>query len=226
MNKMTERKVIIPGEVIVHGKDYLPGEWTEKRNDDIVALRFGVAEEVNKLVRIIPVSGPYQPRRGNAVIGEVVNVLSNGWFIDIDTPESAFLSLSEVPGYVNKGELAEVLDTGSMVVSKIANINKRGIDLTIRANGLGEIEDGIVIKVNSNKVPRVIGKEGSMINLIKEHTKCDITVGQNGVIWISGESTEAELFAKKAIMFIIENFFMEGLTEEMEKWFNKEEKNK
>jgi len=60
------------------------------------------------------------------------------------------------------------------------------------------------------------------INLIKEHTKCDITVGQNGVIWISGESTDAELFAKKAIMFIIENFFMEGLTEEMEKWFEGE----
>ncbi len=221
---MTERKVIIPGEVIVKGKEYLPGEWTEKRNDEIVSQRFGVVEEVNKLVRIIPVSGPYQPRRGNVVIGEVVNVLSNGWFIDIDTPESAFLSLSEVPGYVNKGELAEVLDTGSMVVAKIANINKRGIDLTIRAAGLGQIEDGIIMNVNSNKVPRVIGKEGSMINLIKENTKCDITVGQNGVIWISGETTEAELFAKRAVEFIIENFFKEGLTEEMEKWFKKEER--
>ncbi len=223
---MTERKIIIPGEVIVKGKEYLPGEWTEKRNDEIVSLRFGVAEEANKLVRIIPISGPYQPRRGNVVIGEVVNILSNGWFIDIDTPESAFLSLSEVPGYVNKGELAEVLDTGSMVVAKIANINKRGIDLTIRANGLGQIEDGIIMKVNSNKVPRVIGKEGSMINLIKEHTKCDITVGQNGVIWISGENTDMELLAKRAILFIVENFFMEGLTEEMEKWFAKEEKRK
>jgi exosome complex component RRP4 len=80
------------------------------------------------------------------------------------------------------------------------------------------------MNVNSNKVPRVIGKEGSMINLIKENTKCDITVGQNGVIWISGETTEAELFAKKAIEFIIENFFVEGLTERMEKWFAKEKK--
>ncbi|HTZ42175.1 MAG TPA: exosome complex RNA-binding protein Rrp4 [Candidatus Omnitrophota bacterium] len=223
---MSDRKVAIPGEVIAKGRDFLPGEWTEKRNEEIVALRFGVVEETNNLVKIIPVSGPYQPRRGNAVIGEVVNVLSNGWFIDIDTPESAFLSLSEVPGYVNKGELAEVLDVGSIVVSKITNVNKRGIDLTIRMSGLGQIEDGIVIRINSNKVPRVIGKEGSMINLIKEHTKCDITVGQNGVIWISGKTTEEELFAKKAIMFIVDNFFEEGLTEKVEKWFAKEEKGK
>ena len=219
-----KRSVVIPGEVVAKGKELLPGEWTEKRNDEIVSQRFGVVEETNNLVKIIPVSGPYQPRRGNVVIGEVVNVLSNGWFIDIDTPESAFLSLSEVPGYVNKGELAEVLDIGSMVVAKIANINKRGIDLTIRLNGLGEIEDGIIIRVNSNKVPRVIGKEGSMINLIKEHTKCDITVGQNGVIWISGKTTEEELLAKKAVMFIIENFFEEGLTEKVEKWFKEEKK--
>lgn len=222
---MTERKIVIPGEVIVEGKDYLPGEWTEKKGDEIIANRFGIAEESEMLVKIIPVSGPYQPRKGNIIVGEVVNMLSNGWFIDVDTPENAFLSLSEVPRYVNKGELGEVLEIGEMVVAKIFNINKRGVDLTIRSHGLGRIEEGIIIKVNSNKVPRVIGKEGSMINLIKEETKCNITVGQNGVVWIRGDSTEEELLAKKAILFITKNFFMEGLTDEVKKWFEKEKKN-
>lgn len=219
-----ERKLIIPGEVIVKGREFLPGEWTEKKGDEIVALRFGVAEEQDKLVKIIPISGPYQPRRGNVVIGQVVNIMGSGWFMDIDTPENAFLPVSEFPRYVNKGELGDVLELGSMVVAKIFNIDKRGIDLTLRAHGLGKVEDGMIIKVNSNKVPRVIGKEGSMINLIKENTGCNITVGQNGIIWISGENTEAELKAKEAIMFITENFFLEGLTEKMEKWFERKEK--
>lgn len=220
-----ERKLIIPGEVIAKGKEFLPGEWTEKRNDEIVALRFGVAEEQDKLVKVIPISGPFQPRRGNAVIGQVVNIMSSGWFVDIDTPENAFLPVSEFPRYVNKGELGDVLELGSVVVAKIINIDKRGIDLTLRdRGGLGKVENGIVIKVNSNKVPRIIGKEGSMVNLIKEETGCDITVGQNGVIWISGENTERELLAKEAIMFITERFFLEGLTEEVKSWFERKRK--
>ncbi len=76
-----ERQIIIPGEVIASGNDFLPGEGTEKRGDDIVALRFGLAEEFNKLVKVIPLSGVYNARRGNVVIGKVESINFNGWFI-------------------------------------------------------------------------------------------------------------------------------------------------
>ena len=64
---MTEetRKIVIPGEVIVKGNDFLPGEGTEKIGEEVVALRFGLAEEINRLVKVIPLSGAYMPRRGN-----------------------------------------------------------------------------------------------------------------------------------------------------------------
>ena len=214
-----KRKIVIPGEVIVKGSDYLPGDGTQKKNDEIVATRYGLAEESDKLVRIIPLSGVYQVRRGNVVIGKVENVTFNGWVIDIDTAENAFLSLMEVPRYVDKNGLNEVMDLGEMVVAKVWNINKRGIDLSIKSRGLGKIEGGIIIKVNSNKVPRVIGKEGSMIGMIKEETGCNITVGQNGLIWIKGEKIENELRAKRVIEFISEKFFIHGLTDEVKKWF-------
>ena len=179
-------------------------------------------EESNNLVRVIPLSGVYIPRRGNVVIGKVENITFNGWVVDIGTAESSFLPISETPRFVSKDGLEEVLDIGDMVIAKINEINKRGIDLTIRMRGYGRIEDGLIIKVNSNKVPRVIGKEGSMVSIIKDETKCEITVGQNGLIWIQGKSVEDELFAKKAINFIAENSFVEGLTEEVKKWFEKE----
>jgi exosome complex component RRP4 len=219
---MTERKIAIPGEVIFKGEDYLPGEGTEKRGEEIVSLRFGVVEEMKNLVRVIPLSGVYQPRRGNVVIGKVEMITFNGWVIDINTAENAFLSLMEVPRYVNKDDLKEVMDIGDMVVAKIYAINKRGTDLTLQASGLGKLEKGIIININPNKVPRVIGKEGSMISLIKDETKCRITVGQNGFIWIGGSKVEDELFAKKAILYIAENSLMSGLTDEMKEWFGKE----
>ena len=219
---MADKKIVIPGEVIAKGNDYLPGEWTEKKGEEIVAIRFGVFDESDKLVRVIPISGTYQPRKGNVVIGEIVNILPNGWFLDIGTSENAFLSLSEVPKFINRGELASVMDIGDVAVAKIFDISGRGIDLTVRSHGMGRIDEGIIMSINSNKVPRVIGKEGSMINIIKDETRCNITVGQNGSIWISGENAEDEILAKKAITFITEKFFMEGLTDEMKKWFEKE----
>jgi exosome complex component RRP4 len=215
---------IIPGEIIFKGEDFLPGEGTEKRGEEIIAIRYGLAEETKKLVKVIPLSGVYQPRRGNVVIGKVENVTFNGWVIDINTAEGAFLSLMEVPRYVNKDDLEEVLMIGDMVVAKINSINKRGIDLTVKLKGLGRLDQGMIISINPNKVPRVIGKEGSMISLIKSKTNCEITAGQNGFVWIQGNNVDDELFTKRAIEFIVENSFVSGLTETVEKWLGENAK--
>ncbi len=218
----SSRKVVIPGETIASGNDYLPGEGTEKQGENIVAMKFGLAEETNSLVKVIPLSGVYLPRRGNVVIGRVENITFNGWVVDIGTAEGAFIPLTEVPRFVNKNELDEVMDIGDMVVAKIMGVNQRGIDLTVKIRGLGRIDEGLIFKINPNKVPRVIGKEGSMIKLIKDETGCNITVGQNGYIWIQGDKIENELKAKEAVMFITERSFIKGLTEELKKWFDNE----
>ena len=219
-----ERKAIIPGEIIVEGENYLPGEGTEKRDNKIYSLKYGLAEETNKLIKVIPLSGVYEPRRGNVIIGKVELLTHNGWVINIGSSENAFLSLMEVPRYVNKEDLDEVMSIGDIVIVKIFAINKRGIDVTIKSRGLGRVDEGIIFEINSNKVPRVIGKEGSMINLIKNKKKTNITVGQNGKILINGEKIEDELLAKKAIEHIVDKSFISGLTEEVTKWFAENKK--
>ena len=221
---MTDRKIVIPGEVIATGNDYLPGEGTEKKGTDIVSVKFGLAEESNRLVKVISLSGVYQPRRGNIVIGKIENVTFNGWVIDINAPESEFLSLSKVLRDVNKDGLEKMMDIGDMVIAKIWGINKRGVDLSIKLRGLGKIDGGMIVKINSNKVPRIIGKEGSMINLIKEETECNITVGQNGLIWIKSDKIENELYAKKAILFVAEKSFVSGLTDKVKKFLSEVKK--
>lgn len=219
-----DRKVVIPGEIIIEGDDYLPGESTEKREGKIYSLRYGLAEENNNLIKVIPLSGVYNPRRGNVILGRVENVLANGWLIDIGAADSAFLSIMEVPKYVNKDALEEVLTIDDLVLAKIWSINKRGIDLSLKSRGLGKVDEGIVFNVNPNKVPRIIGKEGSMIKIIKDHTNCDITVGQNGLILLNGPTIDSELYAKKAIKFIEQKSFISGLTEEVNKWFTENKK--
>lgn len=85
----------------------------------------------------------------------------------------------------------------------------------MREPGLHKIEGGRIIKINSQKVPRVIGKQGSMISLIKEKTGSEITVGQNGLVWIVG-TPDGELLAEKAVRLIEDKAHTEGLTERMQ----------
>ena len=212
---MEARKTVVPGETIISGEEYLPGDGCRREKEDIVASKFGLADVSDKLVKVIPLSGVYIPRRGNAIIGTVIDVTFNGWILDFNGPTTGFLSLMEVPRFINKDELQEQFDFGDSVLAKIWNVKAKGVDLSVKLRGFGKLEDGMLVKINPNKVPRVIGKEGSMVTVIKDATQCDITVGQNGVIWVRGNKIDNELKAKKIIEFICENSYIDGLTEKV-----------
>jgi len=217
MNK-EERQIVVPGETIVKGNEFLPGEGAYRDGGDIVANRFGIVDIADKHVRVIAVSGAYYPRRGNTIIGTVVDITFNGWLIDFGGAQNAFLSVAEVPRYINKNELREYIDFGESVVAKVWDVKSRRIDTSMKMRGYGKLEGGMIISVNPNKVPRIIGKEGSMVKIIKNATRCEITVGQNGKVWICGNSIEEEIATKKIIEFITLNATITGLTEKVEKF--------
>ena len=212
-----ERQIVVPGETIAKGNEFLPGEGAYRDKENVVAKRFGIVEISEKHVRVIPISGAYYPRRGNTIIGTIVDITFNGWLIDFGGAQNAFLPVAEVPRYINKNELREYLDFEESVIVKVWDVKARGVDVSMKMRGYGKIEGGMIITVNPNKVPRIIGKEGSMVKIIKSATGCDITVGQNGKVWISGESSEKEIATKKIVEFIAQNATTTGLTEKVEK---------
>lgn len=216
-----ERKIVVPGEIIAKGEDFLPSEGTRREEENVVAGRFGLAEIAGRVIKVIPLFGAFIPRRGNVVIGRVTDITMRGWVVDIDCADSAFLPIEEYPKYVNKNEMDQYLKIGDVIVAKIWSMNQRGIDLSMKSRGLGKLNDGFIFRVIPARVPRVIGREGSMINLIKERTNCSITVGQNGWVWIRGSSTDEELKARKAVEFVSDKVHIDGLTEKMEDWFEK-----
>ena len=216
-----KRRIVVPGEIIVTGEDYLPGEGARREGENVVASKFGLAEEAGRVVKVIAITGAFIPRRNNAIVGRVTNITYNGWIVDIDSASSGFLPIDESPRFINKSEMNQFLDIGDVVVAKIWSVSARGIDLSLKGKGLGKLEKGFIFRIIPNRVPRVIGREGSMITMIKEKTGCNITVGQNGWIWIIGPSSDAEIKARKAIEYIAEKVFVSGLTELMEEWFTK-----
>jgi exosome complex component RRP4 len=94
----------------------------------------------------------------------------------------------------------------------------------MKGPGLRKLIGGRIISVNPYKVPRIIGKMGSMVNLIKDHTKCIITVGQNGLIWINGEPKN-ELIAVNTIRKIEREAHTSGLTDKIKEYLEKSYKN-
>ncbi|MBS3082117.1 KH domain-containing protein [Candidatus Pacearchaeota archaeon] len=215
------RIIVVPGEVVFSGEDFLPGEGARREGNDIVASRYGLAEKIGRVVKIIPFSGAFIPRRNNVVIGRVSDIVHSGWIVDIDYASNGFLPLMESPRFVNKGEMDQFLAIGDVVAAKIWSVSPKSIDLAMKGKGLGKLEGGFIFRVNPSRVPRIIGREGSMINLIKENTGCNITIGQNGWIWVKGNDLDSELRARKSIEFIAEKVLVSGLTEKMEGWFTK-----
>jgi len=129
----------------------------------------------------------------------------------------------ESPRFINKMNLDEFASVGDVLDLKINTVKKGGIDLTLKSKGLGKLDGGRLIKINPHKVPRVIGRGGSMINLIKEKTRTDITVGQNGFIWINGD-LEGEKKAEEAVNLIAQEATTEGLTDKIEKFLGGKDK--
>lgn len=224
--KEIPREIVVPGETLEKGKDFLPGEGTRREGDEIIASKFGLLEKVDRLVKVIPLSGAYIPRAGNTVIGQIVDVNFNGWMIDVLAAHQAFLPVMECFGYINKKDLTEVYTFKDIIVTKIRAVKPRSVELTMKEKGLRKLEGGMLVKINPTRVPRIIGKAGSMVKTIKDETRCNIIVGQNGLVWIRSDENdvEKEIIAKKAIELIVEKPFHTGLTEKIKQFLQKHKK--
>lgn len=226
MISVKEKDIVLPGEVLAEGLDYLPGDNTYRENDQIYAKILGLVSLAGRVVKIIPLSGPYIPRTGDKIIGRIIDIAMNGWRLDTGTAYSAMMNIKDATTRFirNNEDLSKILAIGDYVVVKIIKVTSQNlIDVTMKEPGLHKISGGRIITVNSQKVPRVIGRQGSMVTLIKENTGCDITVGQNGRVWLRG-TPEGELLAEKAIKMIEQKSHIEGLTDEIEKFLKENKK--
>ena len=88
-------------------------------------------------------------------------------------------------------DMTKILDVGDTIIAKIVDLDRRRTPiLSILGRDLGKARDGFIIKITPSKIPRLIGKKGSMINMILQETRCQVTIGQNGRILISGKNRE------------------------------------
>ncbi|MBS3170347.1 RNA-binding protein [Candidatus Woesearchaeota archaeon] len=221
---VVEKQIVVPGEILAEGMDFLPGKGTFREGENIIASRLGLVNASGRVVQIVPLAGKYLPKRDDTIIGVVKDMSYSSWFVDVGYPYEGSLSMKDATAeFIERGaSLSDYFAVGDVIITKVANVTKEGnIDLTMKAPGLRKLNGGRVIEITPFKIPRVVGKQGSMIGLIKDKTGCTLFAGQNGRIWIRGSSPEAEKLATDAIYLIAEKAHTSGLTERVGEFLEK-----
>ena len=219
------RQLVTPGDLLAEGK-YIAGDNTYKENDKIYATRVGLVNYERRKIHVTALKAFYVPRVGDLVVGKVAEIGTGGWMVDINAPHLAVLRASDVldrPFRPQKNDLVSLFDAGDLLIAKIVAYDRtRDPMLTVREPGLGKVTHGLVVEITPTKIPRIIGRKGSMINMLKRETECRITLGQNGLILINGKTLEDEQIAAMAIRKIEKESHTSGLTDRVTEMVRKE----
>jgi len=209
-----EKQLVAPGDVVARGLEYLPGSGCYRKTGDIKSKLLGLVRLKDRVVGVTPLAGVYIPKPGDGIIASVTDLQSTFWILDINSPYDAILQLGEATAeYVDtaKTDLSSFFDVGDVVYIKVLNVShSKHTTLTMNDYRAKKLIAGRLMKVTPSKVPRIIGKEGSMIELIKKYTGCHIVVGQNGMVWLKGSN---EALAAKAVLKIEGEAHISGLTD-------------
>jgi len=92
--------------------------------------------------------------------------------------------------------------------------------LTVQDRDLGKIPRGESLKISATRVPRLIGKRGSMIQTIEQATQTRVIIGQNGVVVVTGRSQGGIELAVKAIKMVEEEAHTSNLTQRIKVLLN------
>ncbi len=220
------RQLVIPGEVLAEGDIEVTSPFIYRLGNKWYSSIIGLVDVQDNKLNIIPLEGYYFPKVGDLVIGLVIDIGITNWIVDIRAPYKALMNASDV---LNRqfnpiqDDLRRYFDVGDYVLAKIALFDRvHNPVLTLKDKGLGKIVSGKIVEIAPSRVPRVIGKRRSMLNMLIEETGCDIVVAQNGRIWINCKDEQLEDILILALKKIELEAHTTGLTDRVRNFIREE----
>jgi len=216
----SKKRHVLPGDFITTAPLRLQNNVVLE-GKRIISTTIGLSDVSDDSVRVISLTSVYLPKIDDLVIGIIQHISGNSWFADINSCYQGMLLGQDVFGrgsYPTKSEMEERLSKGDIIFAKIANSDRQREPLiSIADQSLGKIDSGELVKISPAKIPRLIGKHGSMIQTIEGSTNATITVGQNGLIVVSCDETNGLLKALAAIRMVDEQAHLVNLTDKVKK---------
>jgi len=212
--------VVVPGDVIAEG-DFKIIEGAFREHKKIIASIIGILYFKKNTIRVVPLKGPYMPKRGDHVIGKIVDCSTVSWSVDIRAPYLGRLDATDYFGKPidpSREDIRKTLKIGDIIFAKVAVVDRfTNPQLVAHGPALGKLIKGKIVEVEPLRIPRILGKNRSMIKMLREVTKAEIKVGNNGRIWIRSPDPEIEKLLIKVIKKIERESHVPGLTERIRK---------
>jgi exosome complex component RRP4 len=196
---MTERRIVVPGEKIADGAIRIPGSYSD--GTATYATLVGFIDED----RYIPLESRYKPMPEDVVVGMITDSRHAGYSVDLALPREGFISSRAV---------RMPLELGDFVVARVRLIERSGM---VEFGEVRRLPKGKIVEFPSAKIPRLIGKKSSMLDLLRNNAGGDIVVGNNGYVWMSEKCNIPLLL--KAIDIIKTKAHKPGLTDTIMKFF-------
>jgi len=208
-----KREVVVPGELLAEGR-YRSSMGTYDEDGKVYSALLGIAELRGNTVKVVPLEGVYIPSEGDLVIGTITRVAGNNWKVDITGPYGASLHANNALRRPYDDDISRYFDIGDVIAAEITAFDRNsGPFLTLKGRGLGLLTEGMILDLSPAKIPRVIGRSGSMINMIKDKLRIEAVVAQNGRIWIRAPDAPTLNLAIKAFKMIEVQAHTSKLTE-------------
>ena len=197
------KKLVVPGELIT-SEPKRAGEYVYVQDGKIYAACLGLVNDESPVADVVPFRGRYSPKVNDVVVGIVKKEEFSGYILDI----AGFY-----PSFLSKKEFRYSLKKGDVVTARIETMDE------VREAKIADVRvlhNGIVLTITPVKVPRLIGKSGSMMDVLKKGTNVNMIVGRNGRIWARGGDLE---LLKRAVEKIENEAHLSNLTHKMEIFF-------
>jgi exosome complex component RRP4 len=159
--------------------------------------------------KVVPLKGKYLPIMQDYVVGIVTEQRFSGYTIDLNSPYE---------GQLSSRESREQFRIGDVVSALIQDVDEVNEPMLVEPRLLG---GGRLLEIDSVKIPRVIGRNSSMVTMIEKYSNSKIFVGKNGRIYIK-EGNIA--LAVLAILKISKEAHTHGLTDRVQAFLESESK--
>ena len=212
-------RLVLPGDLLETKSK--PGRGIFRSSGRVHASVLGFSSDQSGYMNVNAIAGRYSPKIGDKIVAICVETGPSVWRMDIGASFNSTLHHSESGWKVPFGDTARFLSIGDAIWAEVFMVDAAGThQISLKKDDCRKLYSGTVLKIESTNVPRVIGKQGSMITTIREKTRTRIQIGQNGYIWIDGEGADIAI-AQKAIEMIDNEANAKGLTTKIEKLMEK-----
>ncbi len=200
-----DKKLVVPGETVSEERKRT-GDNVIIRDGKIVSTALGLVFENDTTAGVIALEGVYIPKRGDIILGIIESEVFGGYIVDVN---------HSLKSFIPKKSMIKTLRKGNVISAKISEVNEVK---EISVENVRVFYGGELIEAQPVKIPRMIGKNGSMLSVLKEGTGCSLMIGRNGWVWAKDGDIN---LLKKAIKKIEKEAHLNDLTNLIKKFLEK-----